>query len=105
MKKENFNIMYNVKIIEDLKANLLCIIADFFKLLTRGSNVAQESILDCISGGIILLYLLAERLGYSHKSIDDTMKKKLKIGIIEEDKIEKDGKDLSKLYNHLKKRE
>lgn len=104
MKKQNFNIMYNVKMIEDLKADLLCIIGDFFKLLTKGSNVAQQAILDCISGAIIILYLLAERLGYSHTAVDETIKKKLKIGIIEEDKIEKDGKDLTKLYNYLKDR-
>ncbi|CAB1255496.1 MazG-like family protein [Clostridium sp. MT-14] len=104
MNKENFNIMYDVKIIEDLKADLLCIIGDFFKLLTKGSNVARESILDCISGAIIILYLLAERLGYSHVEVDETMKKKLKVGIIEEDKIEQHGKNLSKLYNHLKEK-
>ena len=33
------------------------------------------------------------------------MKKKLKIGIIEEDKIELQGKDLTKLYNHLKEKD
>jgi uncharacterized protein YybS (DUF2232 family) len=97
MDKENFNIMYNVKIVEGLKADLLCIIGDFFKLLTKGSNVAKESVLDCISGAIIILYLLAERLGYSHTAVDEIMKKKLKIGIIEEDKIELQGKDLTKL--------
>lgn len=75
MDKENFNIMYNVKIVEGLKADLLCIIGDFFKLLTKGSNVAKESVLDCISGAIIILYLLAERLGYSHTAVDETMKK------------------------------
>ncbi|WP_368489238.1 MazG-like family protein [Clostridium sp. BJN0013] len=104
MKKQNFNIMYNVKMIEDLKADLLCIIGDFFKLLTKGSNVAQQAILDCISGAIIILYLLAERLGYSHTAVDETIKRKLKVGIIEEDKIEKDGKDLTKLYNYFKGR-
>ncbi len=105
MRKDDFNIMYNVKVIEELKAELLCVIGDFFKLLTKGSNVAQEAILDCISGAMILLYLLAERLGYSHVAVDENMKKKLKSGIIEEDKIEKEGKDLSKLYTHLKERE
>lgn len=104
MKKESFNIMYNVKIIEDLKADLLCIIGDLFKLLTKGSNVAQQAILDCISGAIIILYLLSERLGYSHTSVDETIKRKLEVGITEEDKIEKDGKDLSKLYNYLRDR-
>ncbi|MBC2582212.1 MazG-like family protein [Clostridium sp. DJ247] len=105
MKKEDFNIMHNVKIIEELKAELLSIIADFYKLLTRGSNVAQDAILDCISGAIIVLYLISERLGYSHTAVDENMRKKIRIGIIEEDKIEKEGKDLSKLYNHLKQRE
>jgi len=104
LKREDFNIMSNVKIVEDLKAELLCIIGDFFKLLTKGSNVAQDALLDCISGAIIILYVLAERLGYSYISVDDNIKKKLKLGILEEDDIEKGGKDLSKLYTHLKER-
>ena len=104
LKREDFNIMSNVKIVEDLKAELICVIGDFFRLLTRGSNVAQDALQDCISGATIILYVLAERLGYSYISVDDNIKKKLKLGIIEEDGIEKDGKDLSKLYTHLKER-
>lgn len=104
MKKEDLNIMSNVKFIEGLKADLLCEIGDFFRLLTKGSDVAQEAILECISGAIIILYTLAQRLGYSFVAVDEEMKKKLKVGIVAEDKIEKDGKDLSKLYNHLKER-
>jgi hypothetical protein len=61
MKKEDLNIMYNIKIIEDLKADLLCTTGDFFKLLTKGSNVFQGAILDCISRAIIILYLLSDR--------------------------------------------
>ncbi len=104
MKKDNFNIMSDIKIIEELKAQLLCIIGEFFRLLAKGSNVAQEAIQDCISGAIIILYVLADRLGYSHTSVDENMKKKLKLGILEGDLVEKEGKNLSKLYNHLKER-
>ena len=104
VKKDSFNIMSDIKIIEELKAQLLCIIGEFFRLLTKGSNVAQEAILECISGAIIILYILAERLGYSFTAVDDNMKKKLKVGIIEEDLVEKDGKNLSRLYTHLKER-
>ena len=89
MKREDFNIMSNVKIIESLKAELLCIIGDFFKLLSKGSNVAQDAILDCISGAIILLYILGERLGYSHVAVDESMKEKLKTGIVEGDQYRK----------------
>jgi hypothetical protein len=104
LKREDFKIMQNVRIIEELKANLICIIGELYKLLTKGNNVAQEAILECISGAIILLYILGERLGYSHLEVDENMKKKLKLGIIEEDDIEKDGKSLTKLYNHIKER-
>lgn len=104
MRREDFKIMQNVRIIEELKANLVCIIGELYKLLTKGNNVAQEAILECISGAIILLYILGERLGYSHLEVDENMKKKLKLGIIEEDDIEKDGKSLTKLYNHIKER-
>lgn len=105
MKKENLNIMANVNTIEKLKAELISIIGDLFKLLSKGSNVLQDSILQCISGAVIILYVLANRLGYSHVAVDECMKQKLKDGIIEGDQIEKDNKDLSKLYSHLQQRE
>ncbi|EDS76920.1 MazG-like family protein [Clostridium novyi A str. 4552] len=103
MKNEDFNIMTNIKIIENLKAELLCIIGDFFKLLSRGSNVAQNAILECISGAIIILYLLGDKLGYSYKDIDETIETKLKIGISEEDIIEKESKGLTRLQRHIKR--
>lgn len=105
MKKEDFNIMASISVIENLKAELISVVGDLFKLLARGSNVAHNAILECISGGIIILYVLANRLGYTHIVVDDCIKKKLKEGIIEGDYIEKDGKDLSKLYSHIKDRE
>lgn len=97
--------MRNIQIIENLKAELICIIGDFYKLLTKGSNVAQEALLDCISGAITILYILADRLGYSHTAVDENIKKKLKMGIIENDEVEIEGKDLSRLYTHLKERQ
>lgn len=105
MNRDDFNIMGNIKSIEQLKAQLLCIIGEFFRLLTKGSNVAKDAILNCISNAIIVLYVLGDKLGYSAIEIDEDMKKKLKIGVIEDDSVEREGKSLSKLYNHLKTRE
>ncbi|GAA0071859.1 MazG-like family protein [Clostridium sardiniense] len=104
MKKNDLNIMGNVKIIENLKAQLLRVIGDFYTLLTRGSNVAEEAIVECISGAIIILYVLGEKLGYSASKIDDEMKNKLDIGIRAEDEVEKEGKSLSKLKEYISKR-
>jgi hypothetical protein len=101
MRKDNFNIMTNIKIIEDLKAQLLCIIGEFFKLLTKGNNVAHDSIVNCISGAIIILYVLGEKLGYTFANIDHVVKSKLDLGIRAEDQVEKEGKSLSKLKRYI----
>lgn len=105
MKYKELNIMANVKIIENLKAQLICIIGEFFRLLTKGTNVAQDAILDCISGAIIILYVLGQKLGYSLPEIDNVMKEKLDLGIKAEDEVEKEGKSLSNLKNYIEKRE
>jgi hypothetical protein len=104
MRKDNFNIMTNIKIIEDLKAQLLCIVGEFFKLLTKGNNVARDSILDCISGAISILYILGEKLGYSFEDVDHVIKSKLDLGIRAEDQVEKEGKSLSKLKRYINNR-
>lgn len=103
MKYKELNIMANVKIIENLKAQLICIIGELFRLLTKGSNVAQNAILECISGAIIILYVLAEKLGYSFSEVDNIMKEKLELGIRAEDEVEKEGKCLSNLKNYIEK--
>jgi MazG-like family len=104
VKRDDLNIMANIKMIEKLKANLLCIIGEFYSLLTKGSNVAQDAILNCISGAILVLYVLAQKLGYSCQDVDEDIKKKLQIGIAEGHEYEKDGRSLSKLQVHLKER-
>lgn len=101
MKKEDLNIMANMKLIEELKANLLCVIGEFYFLLTKGANVTKESILNCIGSAIVILYVLAQRLGYSCEDVDDSINKSLRIGIAEEHEYEKDGKCLTKLKHHL----
>lgn len=104
MNKDDFSIMENIKSIEKLKAQLICIIGEFFRLLTKGGNIAKDAILNCISNAIIVLYVLGDKLGYSALEIDEDMKKKLKLGVIENDAVEREGKSLSKLYSHLKNR-
>ncbi|MFA9397472.1 MAG: MazG-like family protein [Clostridiaceae bacterium] len=104
MRRDDFNIMSNIKVIEGLKADLICVIGQLFKLMTKGANVAKDDILNSISGAISLLYILADRMGYSYEAVDEEIKRKLKEGIIEQDEIEVQGKDLSKLYNHLRER-
>lgn len=103
MKKDNLNIMGDIKLIEEMKAQLLCIIGEFYLLLTKGSNVAKDAVLECLSSAMIILYLLGEKLGYSYIQIDENTKEKIRIGILE-DEEDKYGNSLNKLHNHLKER-
>lgn len=105
IKREGLNIMHNVKLIDELKAELVCIIGELFKILTKGSNVAHDAIIECISQAIIILYILADRLGYSYAAVDETMKQKLNIGIEEQDEVEAEGRNLSRLEFHIKQRQ
>lgn len=104
LKNRDINVMGNIKILEDLKAQLLCIIAELFKLLTKGSNIAQNSILECISSAIILLYVLADRLGYSFQEVDNKVKQDIQTGIKAEEQIEQHGKSLSRLKRYIMNR-
>ena len=101
MKKREINVMANIKLIEILKTQILSSIAKLFALLTKGTNVAYEAILECISGAIILLYILGEKLGYSFSEVDKNIDEQLKLGIKSEDELEKDSKALSRLKEHI----
>lgn len=103
MKREDLNIIANIKIIEEIKASIVCVIGELFHLLTKGSNVARDSILNSISRGIMLLYILGQRLGYSFEDIDNSLKKKIKKDISQNHEYEKDGGSLSSLDSYLKK--
>lgn len=105
MKKSDFNIMDNIQSMEELKAQLLCVIGDFFMFLTKGSNAAKNKVLSCISDAIIILYLLGDKLGYSGIEIDEDIKRRLKLGVVDSETLEQDKKDLTKLYSHIKNRE
>lgn len=103
MKREDLNIISNIKIIEEIKANIICVVGELFHLLTKGSNVARDSILNSISKAIMLLYVLGQRLGYSYEDIDKGIENKIKNDILENHEYEKDGESLSKLELYLKK--
>ncbi|HEY5562227.1 MAG TPA: MazG-like family protein [Clostridiaceae bacterium] len=103
MRKDDLNIMANIKIIEELKAELLGFIADFYKELTKGGNIAKETLLNSLASTMIVLYILGDRLGFSYKALDEKMKNKLKKDL-DVSNIQKEGQDFTRLINHLEER-
>lgn len=75
-----------------------------FFIINKRNKCCKDSILNCIAGAILILYVLAQKLGYSCNEVDDELRKKLKLGIAEEHEYEKEGRSLTKLQNHIKGR-
>lgn len=101
---EDFDITGNIKFIEWLKAELLGSVTALYRVLLKGTKASQDTILECLSGVIIITYLLARRLGMDYSAIDMKVQNKLKLGILEEDEIEKAHGDLSRLLGYIKDR-
>lgn len=102
MVDEDFDIMGNIKLIENYKTYLLASVADLFVTMSRGNHADIEDIKDEISEVMILSYLLSKRLGLDYADIDDRMLKKLKIGLSDDNSIEKQYQDYSKLMQYIK---
>lgn len=98
----DLDITKNIRLIEWLKSEILNRVAETFSLLVSGTKASQETLVDCLSSIIVACYLLARRLGIHYALIDQKIHEKIRLGIIEENDIEKSYGDLSDLQQHLK---
>lgn len=101
---DELDVAGNIKVIEWLKTELLGAVTALYRVLLKGTRASQDTILDCLAGIIILVYLLSRRLGLDFSSVDMKTQNKLRSGILEEDEIEKAHGDLSNLLNYMKDR-
>lgn len=101
--KGNIDITKNIRVIEWLKSELLTTVSSLFSLLVKGVKDGQEAILDVLANIILVTYLLGKRLGLSFEDIDSKVQRKVKLGIVEEHKIEKWYGDLNRLLDYFKR--
>ncbi|SKC88316.1 MazG-like family protein [Maledivibacter halophilus] len=95
------DIAKNIKIIEWLKSELLSSLASLFELLVKGIKGRQEAIGDILANIILVTYVLARRLGMSYSNLDMRVNDKIKLGVLEDHKIESWFGDLSELKKHM----
>lgn len=99
---KEIDITRNIKVIEWLKSELLTDIANLFRTLVNGAKEElHEYISETLSNIILICYLLGRRLGISYNAIEMKIQNKIKLGLIEDDNIEKHYGDLSELAKHL----
>ena len=101
MDKE-IDITRNIKIIEWLKGELLHEVAKLFKILVNGmKEEVHDSIANVLANIVLISYLLGKRLGISYNAIELKVEKKIKIGLVEQNEVEKYYGDLTELSRHM----
>ncbi|MBC7960754.1 MAG: MazG-like family protein [Vallitaleaceae bacterium] len=73
-----------VKVIEQLKSQLLSDVASLFTNMTS-DDMGVESSTDILADIVIISYFLTEKLGTSYDGLDLKMKNKLKMALLKED--------------------
>lgn len=99
---DDFNILDNIKLIENYKAFLLSSVADLYASMAKGNKTSTDEIIDELSEIVILSYMLGRRLGINFSQIDDKIIKKLKLGLLKEDESDTQYQDCAKLIQYIK---
>lgn len=99
---ESLDIIGNIKLIESYKNYLLSSVADLFMTMGKGSRMDMDEAKDEISEIVLLAYLLARKLGISYSAIDESLLRRLKLGLADGDAIEQKCQDYSSLISYIK---
>jgi hypothetical protein len=104
INNEDFDIMGNIKLIENYKTFLLSSVADLFVTMSKGNKAGIDEVMDELSEIITLSYLLGKRLGVNYQALDDRIVKNLKLGLLDENRsnTERENQDYSKLISYIK---
>lgn len=100
---KNVDITKNIRVIEWLKSEILTAVSTLFQILVNGVQNSQEALIDVLANIILVTYLLGKRLGVAFEKIDEKLENKIKLGVVEEHKIEKWYGDLSRLLDYIKR--
>ena len=102
LPEKEIDITRNIKITEWLKSQLLADLADLFKVLASGvREELHEAVGDVLSNIILISYLLGKRLGVSYNAVEMKIQNKVRLGLVENNDVEKYYGDLSELSRHL----
>jgi hypothetical protein len=99
--EQHVQIAKSVKVIDWLKTEMLDQQANLFKGLHHAN---QHIILDSLASLVMATYVMARRLGYPYREIDQVVRHKLREHIREGHQLEEWYGDLSALDDYINKR-
>lgn len=101
MQRE-IDITRNIRIIENIKAELLEEVANMYKVLSQGViQEAQDVISESMAQMILNTYILGKRLGVQPQYIDKKLKEKIGESIKQNIEVEKYYKDISDIKEYF----
>jgi hypothetical protein len=100
--RKTIDIAGNIHRIEWLKSELLSALSDLYRVLIDTKETTKVKIVDCLSSVVLACYLLARRLGVSYEAVDQGVRDKVKLGLLEEPDIETRFGDLTLLKDHMR---
>lgn len=97
----DMDITNKIKIIEQLKSQLLTDVASIYANMAADEGENKNNI-ELLADIIIISYFLSEKLGTSYDGLDIRIKNRLKLAIINEEEGSKWKTQLSLLSRHFK---
>ena len=100
--RKTIDIAGNIHRIEWLKSEMLSALSDLYRALLDTKETAKDKVVDYLSSMVLACYLLARRLGVSYEAVDQGVRDRIKLGLLEEPDIETRFGDLSLLHDHMR---
>lgn len=95
---KGIDITRNIRIIEMLKSELLEDVAQLYRMMaSQHVDDTKKKVTETLSNVIVISYLLGKRLGIEYEGVEKSILSKIRLGLIEENEIEKFYGDLSEL--------
>ena len=86
--RKTIDIAGNIHRIDWLKSELLTALSDLYRVLLEAKETTKDKIIDCISSMVLACYLLARRLGVSYEAVDQGVRDRVRLGLLEAPDIE-----------------
>lgn len=101
MFKGDFDITRTIKMIEQLKSQLLSNVSLLFSNMVESTPNSNVENIDILADIVILSYLLSDKLGVSNEALDIKINNKLKKAMVQGTGDSYWEKELRLLSNHL----
>lgn len=101
MRDQEVDIAGTLRVIENLKSQMLMDVAQLFTQLNEPNRNSTVERGDLLADIVILSYLLSKKIGVPYQQIDRRIINKTRLGLVESNQNDNWHKDLAELLKHF----